>query len=347
MGRYDSKQESTLARIHPMTIVLADKSALFFWRWWSAVRPLYIRIAKTRTTELPKEPNPAKDVVAACEELNLPMPYEILVHDSSLYRKSEKIRYRSCSAIFPTGALYQINKGFYVIGPEFLFLRMAKYLNIVSLAIMGCELTGKYSIGSNPDMGFHSCVAPLTTVSKISRFLTRASGLDGIKKARRALRWVVEDTASPREAELACLLCLPQRLGGYALPVPISNYSLKASDEALALRNRASLTVDLAWPKKRLAIEYDSTQWHSGDEKFVEDSIRRNAIKQLGFEVITVTNKEFNSISAMDNIVEDIKGKLGVRSNYCPSDHYSKKTALRRLLNQIRLSGLNNESLKL
>lgn len=135
--------------------------------------------------------------------------------------------------------------------------------------------------------------------------------------------------------------CFPLSLGGYALPVPVSNYLLKASDEVLALRNRTSLIVDFAWPKKRLTVEYDSTQWHSGDEKLVQDSIRRNAIKQLGFEVITVTNREFNSISAMDNIVEDIKRKLGIRSNYCPSDYYAKKTALRRSLNQIRLHSLN------
>ena len=66
-------------------IVISDNSALSFWRWWSAIRPLYLKPTKTRISELAKRSHSAKEVIATLNEFDIPEPYEVLVHDSILY----------------------------------------------------------------------------------------------------------------------------------------------------------------------------------------------------------------------------------------------------------------------
>lgn len=65
-----------------------------------------------------------------------------------------------------------------------------------------------------------------------------------------------------------------------------------------------------------MAIEYESTAWHHGDEKFVQDSIRRNDIRSLGYDVTTITRNEYKSIAAMDRIAANVAAKVGHRLRF-------------------------------
>ena len=321
-----------------MAIVITDNTALSFWRWWNDIRPIYINPIASRMRELPKVSHLVSDIVAVCEEFHVEKPYEVLVRDSNLHRKTKFVKYRNCSMELPNGSLCRIHKDLYVVSPEFLFLRMAKSSTIIELITLGFELTGTYVNRESIGSGFQTCKNPLTSTAKITRYLSKANRIGGLSKAKRAVRWILDDSASPRETELACLLTLPMSLGGYALPTPSLNHSIQAEKEKLSALNRQAVIVDIAWPDKRLAIEYDSTQWHSNEEKLTQDSIRRNVINQLGFEVITITNAEFNSIMSMDRIVDDVKKRMRIRSSYCPDDFFSRKLKLRQELNRIHFS---------
>ena len=54
---------------------------------------------------------------------------------------------------------------------------------------------------------------PLTSKADIAAFLELVCGMRGCEKARRALDYVLEDSASPTETVSAMLLSLPYRLG--------------------------------------------------------------------------------------------------------------------------------------
>jgi very-short-patch-repair endonuclease len=46
--------------------------------------------------------------------------------------------------------------------------------------------------------------------------------------------------------------------------------------------------LDLAWPERKLACEYDGVAFHTGDRLF-EDRARLNSLVRLGWTVVHVT----------------------------------------------------------
>ena len=95
------------------------------------------------------------------------------------------------------------------------------------------------------------------------------------------------------ETKLTLLLCLPFKLGGYGLPYPELNYPLY--DTQFKKPKKELYRCDLCWPKLKLAIEYDSHQFHATNNKLALDSRRRIAIEQYGLHVISVTKQQVYS----------------------------------------------------
>ncbi len=61
------------------------------------------------------------------------------------------------------------------------------------------------------------------------RLRRRNPSLRGAAKAAKALRYVADNSASPRETKKAILLGLPMMYGGYGLGIPRMNYEVKAN----------------------------------------------------------------------------------------------------------------------
>ena len=51
--------------------------------------------------------------------------------------------------------------------------------------------------------------------------------------------------------------------------------------------------VDLAYPRRRLAIELDSIRWHHNSESFVSDRRRRNRLQAIGWDVLNFTWEDY------------------------------------------------------
>jgi very-short-patch-repair endonuclease len=47
--------------------------------------------------------------------------------------------------------------------------------------------------------------------------------------------------------------------------------------------------VDAAYPELRIAIEYDSYEHHTGKDAIVRDNDRRNALREIEWDVVTFT----------------------------------------------------------
>jgi len=88
------------------------------------------------------------------------------------------------------------------------------------------------------------------------------------------------------------LLTLPNKLGGYGLPRPELNARVVPSKTAGKFSTRAFYTCDLFWPDHGLAVEYDSTQFHTGSAHIADDSRKRNSLALMGVKVITVTTRQ-------------------------------------------------------
>lgn len=118
---------------------------------------------------------------------------------------------------------------------------------------------------------------PLATIDELRAALT-FNRWHGIRRLREAVELVREDSWSPRESQLRCHLVLA------GLPEPALNHD--AYD-----RHGVFLgCIDLAYPERKIAIEYHGVL-HS--ERYARDVERIAALRAAGWTVIEVTSELF------------------------------------------------------
>lgn len=214
-------------------------------------------------------------------------------------------------------------------------MQAAAYLSLPKLLELGYELCGTYRV--DPRTGNTAFqVDPLTCCAELRSFVRRHSQLNGSRKAMRALDFLADGAASPREAKAAILLALPKRHGGYGFGVPTMNYEVKATAKARSIAGRSSFRCDLCWPDARLDVEYQSREFHEGESSRIRDSRRTNALMAMGFSVIAITNEELESLRATDVIAGTIAKTIGRRLRKTTRDYLLRKMQLRK---ELRLPG--------
>ena len=233
----------------------------------------------------------------------------------------------------PDGA-YTVNKeGVRYCTPEFTFLLMARLLDVEELALFGFELCGSYVIDKSDPRGFVADTVPQTTVDKLQAFLEGCPGAPGIQVARRALKWVVDRSASPMESMLVLLLCLPRHAGGYGLPLPELNVS---ADEIRGLKaSKEGPFADLIWRLVRFALEYDSDLFHTGKERIERDSKRRAFFEEMGIRSISVTNMQVNDSTELARIAKIVSKALGKKFHSVSLELKRRNAALRKRLYEL------------
>ena len=140
---------------------------------------------------------------------------------------------------------------------------------------------------------------PLVSIGRLRRYAELARGFYGRGRALRALKYVVPGSASPMETALVMLLCLPCSLGGYGLPLPVMNHHVGQNMPRDSIAGKEYYVCDLYWPDAGLDVEYDSDLCHTGPDRIADDSARRDALKELGVDVITVTWQQIRSLRSM------------------------------------------------
>ncbi|MCL1906447.1 MAG: hypothetical protein FWG08_00785 [Propionibacteriaceae bacterium] len=154
----------------------------------------------------------------------------------------------------------------------------------------------------------------------------------GHVKAGRALSYVIDNSGSPMETILVMLLTLPYRLGGFGLPKPSLNVKVEPSKSTVKSSDRMYYICDLLWEQKKLAVEYDSEQYHSGAEKIYRDSKRRNLLSVMGYPPIILTKQQLYSMTELEKVVYLLARKLGKQLKHRSSGFAVAHRELRRVL---------------
>lgn len=272
----------------------------------------------------------AKDIVASCPIApDEGEPIHVIGSRLLTRSKSARIHYHYAPDNEPQGSYLVVSDNVIVASPEAAFLQMSEKLPFVDLVKLGYQLCSGFALtDTDIDMrGFCSC-EPITTSNSIASYVMRSEARRGIKKCRRALSYILDNTASPREVAAAMLLTLPTSEGGFGFALPEPNGMIPLSSKAQRDLGRRYLRADLLWRSKKTVIEYDSDRWHTGEERIGYDSRRRNLLKSLGFEVITVTNNEIKNAQAMARIACALARALGVRLRIRSAEFEMKRRAL-------------------
>lgn len=238
---------------------------------------------------------------------------QALVFDENARRRSSAHSVRVWSGPVPEKSFYEVGDGTFVASPEFMFLAAATVLSFVQLVAFGYELCGLYSFDDREERGFRKRAVPLTTTSTLKRYLAAAKGCRGYATAVSACRQVEDNSASPMETYDAMWLTLPYRLGGYCLRKPLMNHEVPLDPRAMRIAQRTKCFLDMGYIDPMLDIEHHGKHDHSSYEDRTSDRARVNALKEMGFEVIELTNDQVNDIIAFDYIVQRIAKILGKR----------------------------------
>ncbi|WP_139651126.1 hypothetical protein [Raoultibacter phocaeensis] len=215
---------------------------------------------------------------------------------------------------------------------------MASRLSLIELIQLGFELCGIYDLLSEGD-DIPRC-APLTTVAKLISSIENMPHAACRKKALRAVRYIVENSASPKETELVMLLCLPYKLGGYGIKAPLLNHRIKVTKTGKRFTSNDFFEVDLYWPESRLIGEYDSDKYHKGERKKTKDTARRNALEAMGYTVVNVTFDLLKSREATDEAANAFSQLTGHQLRYDEGSFVNARSRLRTELFSGRRYGL-------
>lgn len=345
-----------------MAIVLSDISAALFWESQSLEGPH----APRRVMSPPDCGAPtARDVERARNLLAfLPCePLHVLVGSRLDRRWHPGIVAHSCTKELPTGSFFSIGEGMFIASPELTFIQLARRLPIEHLIHFAMMLCGVYAREPALRAMEDGCPEPLFAqrrrLSKRAALITvddlrsyvnelrgvQGRGLKGVQLAIQALPHVIGRSRSPMESALSMALCLPHRLGGFALPQPTLNSSVYLADKGNLAggvrwdsRGLPYFECDLVWQKQRVIVEYHGDDGHFTREGVARDARKANILLGEGYSYYVATLDSM-SASKFPEFAHRIRLDLHRKFQTTVKDFEHRGERLRAMLRQDYLLG--------
>ena len=295
-------------------IVLNNRTA---WRFWTdAPSPraqlLLQNAHPSDRTILPKNP-PVCELFDALRTAGLVRPGEpvhYLVSNQAPRAGQRNAVRHSSSLALPRGSLVRIAEGIYVLSPEALCAEATRGLGWATCARLANRLASAYAI--EPDSKALLECTPRTSVAAIESYLHRLARGER-NPALRALAWAVDGCASPMESHVELLACLPQRFGGWGLPIPQMNYPVALSAQSRATLGCATCRIDLAWPNAQVGLEYNSRSFHDEQRAWEHDAHRQNVLEAQGFRIVPLTWPQLAGPLEFEAVVRHLARLIGHR----------------------------------
>lgn len=230
----------------------------------------------------------------------LSTPFHVAVFSTQQRRNLKDARCHIVAESVAKIDFFRVASGIVAPSPEIAYLQACARRPQEALVFEGTELCGRYALDPTGQKLLGR--KPLTTIERLRLAAAYHRDIGGCAAAKRALPWLVENAASPREAVLALLLSLPNHRGGYGLPKPCLNHSIDLGVLAGRVADKSYYVADLCWPEARLIVEYDSDEFHLASSHLASDANRRMALNDRGYRLITVTRLQLNSAQEMDRV---------------------------------------------
>jgi len=240
---------------------------------------------------------------------HLHLPVHIMVPDaSSRHSFGSDIH----AHIIPKGiaktSFIEVADSIFIASPELCFLLAAKELTIPELAVLATNLCAMYRINPSEVLGQEQRI-PITSIEKTKKYLEMSQKVAGLKNARMAIQYALDNSNSPMESRVAILFVLPFYHGGYALLHPELNYNVTLSADGKQVLGRDYCCCDMVWPEQKVVVEYDSNLVHLNKAQFNYDKRKAAALQLSGYTVINVTRenlKNFEAIEALGRLMRKV-----------------------------------------
>ncbi|MBR3258261.1 MAG: hypothetical protein IKF96_04645 [Eggerthellaceae bacterium] len=308
-----------------MPIVLSHASAFRFWRRFAGDTRMLRRVRRPKAMEEPLNLTPSLAEELAVLGFTFPEDerLHLLFATPALRSRVAHVASHVFADALPEGSLVRLSERVLVASPELAFAQMAESFTFERETMAGMELCGTYAI--MPDNSLRER-APLANAEGLASFA--ASLMGPRSKAVRATRYVLDGAASPMEAKLALLLCLPTTRGGYGLPLPELNARIDLGEDSRKLYDAAFCRADLFWREAGLDVEYDGRASHDGDAHTV-DVAREQALEARGISVTRLTFAQIESPEAFDVVAKTLGRRLGKGTRVRSRDFEENRLFLR------------------
>lgn len=264
--------------------------------------------------------------------LSIERPAHILLGTASRCRATSRRVPHVCTREVRGRSIRRLSDAVGVCGAPFAYVQTALLAkDEIDLLELGYEVCGTYRTKRTSSTSSYQ-TEPLASVRALRDFAARNPSLGGAQSVARAIPYLADGSASPRETKQALVLGLPHARGGYGLGIPRMNFKVEASRAARAITGKSFFRCDLCWPEAKLDVEYQSRWAHEGEAKRLEDSRRTNALAAMGWKVVCITNDELDSLAATDTIANTIRRHVGKRAQVRVSGYHARKLRLRRQL---------------
>ena len=304
-----------------------------FWIWRKAGPLAFSSLIPSRVRSLTGG-TPTADKVQRfrSEHPDLTLDYlDVLVGEGDR-RNIKGVKNHVTCKPYPDRSFYRLEDDVYIASPELCLMQLASKLSEQQVTKLALEMCGSYAIDPYSDDPGMSKRPPLTSSSKLKAYANRMFMPESRARAAHFLRYVADGSASPRETALFMLLCMPPRFGGYGLATPELNRRIDLTPSEQLMVGVQYFACDLYWPQKRIAVEYDSAQYHTAEERQTRDAIRRNMLQYKGVKVITATRKHVSNASEFDKLAWQIGRAIGKRFRIPEKEHVKARAELRKTL---------------
>lgn len=237
----------------------------------------------------------------------LAQPAHVLVFDPD-DRRQKLARCHVAPASATESPLYRVANGIFLPSPELALIQASRGKRIEEVAFLGSSLCSTFCLAE--DSSTLLARTPLTAPADIAKVSDGHRDVPGCAHVRSAVHWMLAKAASPRECALGLVLHLPPRFGGYGLPQPWLNEPVVLAQPGKKLADRSYYVADLLWQKQRVIVEYDSDAFHLTSASHHHDSVRRAALEDAGYRVISITRNHLARIDEMHRAAATIARAL-------------------------------------
>ena len=194
-------------------------------------------------------------------------------------------------------------------------LEWERIRRLVAATVVACEFAGTYRICTSSPQGktrYHQ--RPLMTRASLDDVAHKVGTTAIEQRAHRVASLMLERSASPMETALSLMLTLPVEFGGFGLPQPELNAAVDVSGVRGLLAHQDTVSPDELWRDARVAIEYDSAEFHegSGPSQLTKDALRSNVLTALGYRVFRVTPGVIQTVSDISLLARQVAHSLAI-----------------------------------
>ena len=238
-------------------------------------------------------------------------PLHLVIPHAAGKHRMDNVCVHVCRTQLPEGSFRRLGGGALVSSPELTFLQMAAGRTLWETVELGCCLCSTFAL-SDRGRDYVCEREQLVTLDDLRRYLDRLPPhAYGARRARAALRYVVEATASPMEVQLAMHFGMPPDLGGCGPLVISANQILKIDEHAQRLLEAGYLKGDLFLPDYQSDLEFDSALFHTGRFRLDHTQTRRNVLEAMHIKTVSATPGQVGTLGKFDDFTWLFEQRIG------------------------------------